>query len=62
MNLNNLKPAWQRFRLLNSMQRFDQQEILLMLEDAEVTTVGRIQRPVVITIIFIALTFFCKGG
>jgi hypothetical protein len=62
MNLDNLKPAWQHFRLLNSMQRCDQQEILSIIERAEGVTITTTHRSVMITIVFIVLTLCCQGG
>lgn len=62
MNLNNLKPAWQKFRLLNSMQRMDQEEILFMLESAEDIAVRKINRFPMHIVVFTVLTLCCHGG
>jgi hypothetical protein len=62
MNLNNLKPAWRQFRLVNSMQRMDQKEILFMLERAEGMATSKSNRLLMYTIVFIVLTFCCQGG
>lgn len=62
MNLSNLKPAWRQLRLLNSMQPMDQKEILLMLDRAEGITLSKTHRSVMITFMFLVLTFCCQGG
>ena len=62
MNLNSLKPAWRQFRLLNSIQQYDQRDILLMLDGAEVIAVSKTQRSVMVIITFIVLTLCCQGG
>jgi hypothetical protein len=62
MNLNNLKPAWRQFRLVNSMQPLDQNEILLMLERAEGTAVSKTNRLLMHTVMFVLLIFCCQGG
>jgi hypothetical protein len=62
MNLNNLKPAWRQFRLMNSIPRMDQNEILFILESAESMAVSKTNRLVVHAMVFIVLTFFCQGG
>ncbi len=62
MNLNNLRPAWRRFRLLNSMQSMSQQEIMLMLEAAENTAVNKTNRLVLHIAMFVVLVFFFQGG
>ena len=62
MNLNNLKPAWRQFRLFNSMQPIDQNEILFIIERADRQTVKRVPGFMTATIVFIILTVFCQGG
>ena len=62
MNLSNLKPAWQKFQLLNSMQLTDQEEILLMLERAEGMALSKTHKSIMSAIMFIVLTFFCQAG
>jgi hypothetical protein len=62
MNLSNLKPAWQQLKLETSMQRFDPQEILLILEKADGVAISKTHRYVMSTIMFIALIFCCQGG
>lgn len=61
MNLDNLKPAWRQLRFVNSMQRMDQQEFLLILEKAEGAAVRRTSSFVMYSIMFIVLTC-CQGG
>lgn len=62
MNLNNLKPAWQQFRLMNSMQPINQEEILFILEKAEGMVVSRSYRLLLYISLFVVLTFGCQGG
>lgn len=62
MNLNNLKPAWQKFRLVNSMHPMDRGEILFILERAEGMTISKTNRLLMCTIVFVVVTFFCQGG
>ena len=61
MNLSNLKPAWQRYKLSNSMQRLDQQELLLMLNQDRVT-MDKTSVSVISIIMFIVLTLCVQGG
>ena len=62
MNLSDLKPAWRRFRLLNSMQVVDQHEILFILERAEGMAISKTHRSLTIATMFIVLTLCCQGG
>lgn len=62
MNLNNLKPAWKQFLLLNSMQPIDQNEILLIIERADRQTIRRLPRVMASTVLFIILTISCQAG
>lgn len=61
MNLNNLKPAWQRFKLLNSLQSVNHEEILLIIENAERTTVSK-AKIAIHALVFLLLTLSCQGG
>ena len=60
MNLNDLKPTWQQFKLLNSMCPMDQAEIMMLLERAE----GRSKttRLLIHAVMFLVITFFFQGG
>ena len=62
MNLDNLKPAWQQFRLSNSIQRMDQKEIFLILERAEEIAITKTSRLLIHAAMFIALTLCCQAG
>jgi len=62
MNLSNLKPAWQQFRLVNSMQLTDREEILLILARADGIAISNTHRVLISTIMFIVITFCCQGG
>jgi len=62
MNLDNLKPAWQKFRLVNSMQVIDKHEILFLLENHELKAISFKARVLTNVITFIVLILFCQGG
>jgi hypothetical protein len=62
MNLDNLKPGWRQFQLLNSMRRMDQEEILLMLERAEGIGISKTSGLITHILVFIVLTFCFQGG
>lgn len=62
MNLNNLKPAWRQFQLLNSMQSMDKEEILLIIERAEEMSISNIHRYLITAIMFTVLIIGCQGG
>ncbi len=62
MNLNNLKPAWRHFRLLNSMQSIDKEDILLMIEQAEDMGISKMDQYLMNAIMFTVVTIFCQGG
>ena len=62
MNLNNLKPAWQQFRLLNSMQSMNREEILLIIERAEDMSISKIHRYLINSIMFTVLILCCQAG
>ncbi len=62
MNLNNLKPAWRQFRLLNSMQSMDHIEILFIIERAEDVRISKIHKCLLSSVMFIVLIVCCQGG
>jgi hypothetical protein len=62
MNLNNLKPAWRQFRLLNAMPSMDKEEILSIIERAEEMSVSKIHKGPINAILFTVLTICCQGG
>ena len=62
MNLNNLKPAWQQFRLVNSMQPIDTEEILFIIRQAEDRSISKIQRGLINSMIVTVLIICCQGG
>ncbi len=62
MNLNNLKPAWRQFRLLNSMQSMDREEILFIVERAEEMSIRKIHKYLINSIVFTVLIICCQGG
>jgi len=62
MNLNNLKPAWQQFRLLNSLQSIRKGEILFIIEQAEDMRTSKMHRGLINSIMFTVLVICCQGG
>lgn len=62
MNLNNLKPAWKQFLLVNSMEPPNQEEILSIIERVERQTMKRLPLRMTTIIMFITLTTCCQGG
>lgn len=61
MNLNNLKPAWKQFLLVNSMEPLNREEILCIIEQTDQQSIIRLPGYMT-TIIFIILTTCCQGG
>ena len=62
MNLDNLKPAWRQFRLMNAMQPFDQEEVLAIIDRADRQAVGRLPRLLTNAIMVIVLIICCQAG
>lgn len=62
MHLDNLKSAWRQFVLFNSMQPFDQHEILSIIERGDHQPIKRLPRVMASTLVFIILTISCQGG
>jgi hypothetical protein len=62
MNLDNLKPAWQQFRLLNSMQPMAQEEIIFIINRAEDMSASKIHRFLMGSVMFIILAVCFQGG
>jgi hypothetical protein len=62
MNLDNLKPAWRQFRLVNSMEAMDKKEILSIIERAEDFGARKIHRSLINVIVFTVLVISCQGG
>lgn len=62
MNLDNLKPAWQQFKVVNSMQAVDRNEILAVLAQSEGVVFSRTNRVLIHTILFLVLTFCFQAG
>ncbi len=61
MNLNDLKPAWKQFRLLNSMSTIRQSEILAIIEQEDLA-VSKLHRWLINLAMFLALVICCQGG
>jgi hypothetical protein len=47
---------------MRSMERYDQNELLIILENAEMMTVNKTHRMVVHAFTYIALILLCQGG
>jgi len=62
MNLNDLKPAWKQFRLINGLQPVDQEEILPMIERADRETLSRLPRWMTNAFVFVVLIICCQAG
>lgn len=62
MNLNNLKPAWRQFLLLNSMQSMDKEEILFIIEQAEDIAIGKSHGFLINSVLLMVLIVCCQGG
>jgi hypothetical protein len=62
MNLDNLKPAWQQFRLVNSMQPMGKDEILFIINGAEDLSTSKIHRFLMGSVMFIILAICFQGG
>lgn len=62
MNLDNLKPAWQQFRLLNAMESIDKNEILFIIEQAQDLGVSKTHPVLINFIMFAVFSICCQGG
>ena len=62
MNLNNLKPAWRQFQLVNSMTSVDTAEILTLIERAEDASASKVHQYLVSAILFAVITICCQAG
>jgi hypothetical protein len=61
MNLNNLRPAWQKFQLSNAMQPIRHEDLLVMLEKADAMAIHK-TRFMMCIFMFVMLTICCQGG
>lgn len=62
MQLDDLKPAWQQFKLLSAMHPLDANEILFMIEHPESTDKTKLQKVLYALVMFMAIAIFCQGG
>ena len=62
MNLNNLKPAWNRLKLYNSFPALERIEVLQIIESREKIIHFRMQRMLGNSIVFLILLIGCHGG
>ncbi|MDW3193680.1 MAG: hypothetical protein R8G66_15020 [Cytophagales bacterium] len=61
MQLNDLKPTWQRFKTQNGMQDLNTTEILMLIEEPN-TDATHAYRLFAKAVLFLVITFFCVGG
>ena len=62
MHLNNLKPAWSRLKLRNSLPGIEPGEVLQIIESGEKIVRYPMQRMVNSSVIFLVLLIGCHGG
>lgn len=62
MNLNNLKPAWRQFQLVNSMTSVDTAEILTLIERVEDASASKVHQYLVSAILFAVISICCQAG
>ena len=62
MKLDNLKPAWRQYRLMNALQPIQEKEILSIIEHADPMVTTKSYRMIINMALFIALIIFCQGG
>lgn len=62
MSLDNLKPAWQQFRLLNSMDSIEKDEILFIIERTHDIGISKTRLVLINLIMVVVLTICCQGG
>ena len=62
MNLDKLKPAWRQYKLANSMDRLERQDILSMIEIAEPSLYPLSKLTLVNAMMLALLTVCCQGG
>lgn len=62
MNLDNLKPAWQQFRLLNAMESIDKNEILFVIDRNQDIGISKTHPILISFIMFAVLIICCQGG
>ncbi len=62
MQLDDLKPAWQQFKLLSTMHPIDANEILSMIEHPESIAKTKLQKALYTMVMFMVIAIFCQGG
>ncbi|MEL6535562.1 MAG: hypothetical protein AAFQ98_09140 [Bacteroidota bacterium] len=61
MNLNDLRPAWRQYKLMNAMDPLDAGEILTLIDGVENGQETKMRRVVLALIMFITITFIFQG-
>ena len=61
MQLNNLESAWKQLKLMNTMEPFDSNAILTLLE-TESQSSSKFHRMMIKLIMVIVITIICTGG
>lgn len=62
MKLDDLKPAWQQWKLMNAMNPLDVGEVLAILEQGETPRETKRRRAAIAIIMFFTLTFILQSG
>ena len=62
MQLNDFKPAWKQFKLLNSLEPIESKEILSIIEGAEASQTINSTLATLNIVMFVLITFICQGG
>lgn len=62
MQLDDLKPAWQRLKLMNTLHPLDATEILSIIEHSESRDINKLQRVLYTVVMFVVIAIFCQGG
>jgi hypothetical protein len=62
MQLNDLKSAWQQYKLQHALHPVDSGEVLSILDAYENPSKARLQRIVFSVVMFIVVAIFCQGG
>lgn len=62
MSLNDLKPAWKQFKVLNAFDYLESDQILSIIEHSEDTNKSKLQRIFFSIILFVVITMICQSG
>ncbi|OEK04866.1 hypothetical protein BFP71_15620 [Roseivirga misakiensis] len=62
MLLNDLKPAWKRLKVINSLQPIDSNDILAIIELPQQANKNKLQGLAINVAMFIIIAICCQGG